>query len=185
MSKDKKKKVTAEAETEVTNEQNVAEAEEPAVENAQPASETVSPDDRFAKELEAERNKFYHLYADFENFKKRTKTEKEGLYSKAVGDAAAEFLPAIDNLERAVAFSEDSSLKKGVEMVLSQMIKALENLGITAYGEKGDKFDPNIHEAVIHSDEEGVDPDTITEVLQRGYKTESRVIRHALVKVAN
>jgi len=183
VSKEKKKKTAAEAETEVTAEQN-AQAEADAAEAA-PTAETVSPDDKFAKELEAERNKFYHLYADFENFKKRTRTEKEGLYSKAVADAASEFLPAIDNLERAVAFSEDSSLKKGVEMVLSQMIKALENLGITAYGEKGDKFDPNIHEAVMHSDEEGVEPDTITEVLQRGYKTETRVIRHALVKVAN
>ncbi len=176
MSKEKKKKTEqVEAEVEVT-----AEAE-PTVEET-PAEPAGNP---FEKELEAERNKFFHLYADFENFKKRTKTEKEGLYSKAVGDACLEFLPAIDNLERAVAFAEDSSLKTGVEMVLSQMLKALENLGVTQYGEKGDKFDPNFHEAVMNSDEEGVEPETITDVFQKGYKTETRVIRHALVKVAN
>ena len=176
MSKEKKKK-TEQVEAEV----EAAAQAEPTVEEA-PAEPAGNP---LEKELEAERNKFYHLYADFENFKKRTKTEKEGLYSKAVGDAVAEFLPAIDNLERAVAFAEDSSLKTGVEMVLSQMLKALENLGITQYGEKGDKFDPNFHEAVMNSDEEGVEPDTITDVFQKGYKTETRVIRHALVKVAN
>ncbi len=175
MSKEKKKKTEqVEAEVEVTETQ--PEVEEKVSEPSQNPLE---------KELEAERTKFFHLYADFENFKKRTKTEKEGLYSKAVADACAEFLPAIDNLERAVAFAEDSSLKTGVEMVLSQMIKALENLGVTQYGEKGDKFDPNFHEAVMNAEEEGVEPDTITDVFQKGYKTETRVIRHALVKVAN
>lgn len=192
--KDKKKKCSQEPETEneetagaeevteekVTEEKG-PETEEPSSQEEQPEEEPKSS----SAELDAEKDKFYRLYADFENYKKRTKAEKESIYSLAVCDTAAAFIPAIDNLERAIAATEDPAMKKGIEMVYSQMQKALTTMKIEAYGEKGDKFDPNIHEAILQSDEEGVEPDTITDVLQKGYKLGTKVIRHAMVKVAN
>ena len=162
---------------EETTEQNVTEEEQ----TAEQTSEQQVTD----KAAEEEKNRFLRLMADFENYKRRTQAEKDSLYSMAIADAVAEFIPALDNMERALQFAEDSSLRKGVEMVYNQMLAALKKLGVSSYGEKGDQFDPNLHEAIMHTEEEGVEPNTITEVMQKGYKTDNKVIRHALVKVAN
>lgn len=95
-------------------------------------------------------------------------------------------MPVVDNLERAVAATEeDSPLKKGVEMVLNQMNSVFAKLGVESYGEKGDAFDPNIHEAVMHGEDEELAENTVSEVFSKGYKIKDKIIRHAMVKVVN
>lgn len=188
LSKEKKKKHQQSEDIPETEAENTeTETEETLEQESQPEekAEEVSEKSAADKAAEEEKNRFLRLMADFENYKRRTQAEKEGLYSMAIGDAVLEFIPALDNLERALQYAEDSSLKKGVEMVYNQMLSSLKKLGVSSFGEKGDQFDPNLHEAIMHSEEEGVEPNTITEVMQKGYKTENKVIRHALVKVAN
>lgn len=130
-------------------------------------------------------DKFYRLLADFDNYKKRSSAEKDNLYGLAVADTVAAILPAIDNLERALLVAEDSSLKKGVEMVLSQIYNALQKMNIDSYGEVGDIFDPTLHEAIMHIEDDSYESGAIVEVLQKGFKNKNKIIRYALVKVAN
>lgn len=130
-------------------------------------------------------DRFIRLAADFDNFKKRSATEKNAVYANATADAVAELLPIIDNLERAIAAAEESPMKSGVEMVLTQALKAFENLNVFPVGNPGETFDPQIHNAVMHVDDESLGENVIAEVFQKGYKLGDKVVRHALVKVAN
>ncbi len=130
-------------------------------------------------------DRFVRLAADFDNFKKRSAAEKNAAYTNATADAVGELLPIIDNLERAIAAAEDSPMKSGVEMVLTQALKAFENLNVFPVGVPGDPFDPQIHNAVMHVDDEDLGENVIVEVFQKGYKLGDKVVRHALVKVAN
>lgn len=179
MSKKEKDKKDSSLETEVS----VPEDSEEQV----PEEVVSSEENPFQKELDQANDKFLRLYADFENFKKRSRAEKEAAYANAKSDTVTALLPALDNMERALAAAgeEDSPLKQGVDMVLGQFKSCFDQMGVSAYGEEGDQFDPNIHEAVMHSEEEGVEPNTITLVLQKGYRLGDKIIRHALVKVAN
>lgn len=179
MSKKEKDKKDSSLETEVS----VPEDSEEQV----PEEVVSSEENPFQKELDQANDKFLRLYADFENFKKRSRAEKEAAYANAKSDTVTALLPALDNMERALAAAGegDSPLKQGVDMVLGQFKSCFDQMGVSAYGEEGDQFDPNIHEAVMHSEEEGVEPNTITLVLQKGYRLGDKIIRHALVKVAN
>ena len=163
------------AENEVATETTEV-TEDVCVETEEPAKEPVCDEwhDRFVR-----------LAADFDNFKKRSKAEKDAVYANATADAVAELLPIIDNLERAISAAEDSPMKAGVEMILSQTLKAFENLGVTPIGAAGDVFDPQIHNAVMHVDDEELGENVIVDVFQKGYKLGDKVVRHALVKVAN
>ncbi|MBP3300743.1 MAG: nucleotide exchange factor GrpE [Clostridia bacterium] len=130
-------------------------------------------------------DRFIRLAADFDNFKKRSKAEKDAVYSNAVADAVSTLLPILDNLERAVLAVEEGPQRDGVKMVLDQALKAFESMNVTPVGEAGDPFDPQIHNAVMHVDDESLGENTIAEVLQRGYRLGEKVVRHAMVKVAN
>ena len=156
-----------------------------AAEEKEPVKE--EKDSSLQQALDEQKDRFLRLCADFENYKKRTKAEKDSTYANAMGEFAVAILPVVDNLERALlsAENDDSPLKKGVDMVYQQFLQCLSKLNITAYGENGEMFDPNIHEAVMHTEEEGVEANTITEVLQKGYRLGGKVLRPALVKVAN
>ena len=141
---------------------------------------------KLEKELSEEKDRFVRMYADFENYKKRTAAEKESTYLNAKADTLSEILPIVDNLERALAAAEEENpLKKGVEMVLSQVNSTFTKLGVESYGEKGDAFDPNIHEAVMHGEDENFGENTVAEVFSKGYKIKDKIIRHAMVKVMN
>lgn len=141
---------------------------------------------KLEKELSEEKDRFVRMYADFENYKKRTAAEKESTYLNAKADTLSEILPIVDNLERALAAAEEENpLKKGVEMVLSQVNSTFTKLGVESYGEKGDAFDPNIHEAVMHGEDENFGENTVAEVFSKGYKIKDKIIRHAMVKVVN
>ncbi len=125
--------------------------------------------------------------AEYANFRARSAKEKEQTYSNAKGNVIAEILPVIDNLERAInQDGEDfEALKKGVEMTLDGLMTTLSKIGVESYGESGDSFDPNLHHAVMHIDDDGLEENVIVDVFQKGYKIGDRVIRPAMVKTAN
>ena len=125
--------------------------------------------------------------AEYANYRSRSAKEKEQTYTNAKGNVVGEILPVIDNLERALSQeSEDfEALKKGVQMTMEQLMKTLGKIGVESYGESGDEFDPNFHNAVMHIEDSELGENVIVEVFQKGYKIEDRVIRPAMVKTAN
>lgn len=140
-----------------------------------------------SEELAKAKDRFVRLAADFDNYKKRAAAEKTALRGVVVADTVQMMLPILDNLERAVeaAAEESSPLKDGVVMVLNQAKTSFENFGITSFGERGEKFDPEIHNAIMTCQDDELEPDTIAKVLQKGYKINDRIIRHALVQVVS
>ncbi len=153
--------------------------EEKKEENSEAAKES--------EELAKAKDMFVRLAADFDNYKKRAAAEKTALRGVVVADTVQMMLPILDNLERAVdaAAEENSPLKDGVVMVLNQAKTSFENFGITSFGERGEKFDPEIHNAIMTCRDDELEPDTIAKVLQKGYKINDRIIRHALVQVVS
>ena len=131
-------------------------------------------------------DKYLRLAAEYDNFRRRSREEKDATYENAMADTVAELLPIIDNLERAAAYSSDSSVADGITMIFKSVEAVFAKLGVTAYGEKGEKFDPNRHEAIMHIEDPALGEDEIVEVFQRGYVyKEETVIRPAVVKTAN
>ena len=177
MSKEEKKKAVEEEinEAEQTQEES---CEEKVEEKKEPTLEDQLAD--MKKQLA-------YTAAEYANFRARSAKEKEATYSNAKGNVVSEILPVIDNLERALSQeSEDfEALKKGVQMTMDQLGAALTKLGVEAYGESGDSFDPNFHNAVMHIEDEQFGDSVIVEVFQKGYKINDRVIRPAMVKTAN
>ena len=135
----------------------------------------------------AEKDKQYqYLAAEYDNFRRRSAKEKTDAYSSAKADAALAFLPVFDNLQRALAAPcTDAAYAKGVEMTMTQLRQVLEKLGITEIDALNQPFDPNLHNAVIHVDDDSVGESTVVEVFQSGFKMGDKVIRFAMVKVAN
>lgn len=184
-------------------------AQQPVKDEAQPTPEAQagveeqkdSSADALKKELEETKKKLteteenlskqkdtlLRTAAEYDNFRKRTAREKESLYSDATADAVKEFLNVADNLERALAQKECSveDLRKGVEMTQKQMLAALDKLGVSELGAEGDPFDPSLHSAVAHIDDDSLGENVIAKVLQKGYRIGDKVIRHAIVQAAN
>lgn len=134
----------------------------------------------------AEHDSYLRLAADYDNYRKRTTKEKDQSFTNGRADAAAKMLPVYDNLERALNQpTEDAAYKKGVEMTMNELVKIFTALGIESFGAVGDKFDPNLHNAVMHTQEEGVEENTVTQVFQKGFRIGEKVIRFAMVQVAN
>ena len=133
-----------------------------------------------------EHDQFLRLAAEYDNFRKRTQREKDGIYQDAVADTVKKFLPVYDNLERALHHeTADEAYKKGVEMTLTELVKILEALGVKPFGEAGETFDPQRHNAVMHIEDESLGENVIAEVFQTGFAHGDKVIRFAMVKVAN
>ncbi len=152
------------------------------------AEEAPQPDpvEELTAKLAAEHDSYLRLAAEYDNFRKRTQKEREGLYTDAKADTIGKFLPVFDNLQRAMAQeTADEAYKKGVEMTMNGLLAILENLGVTVFGQVGDSFDPNYHNAVMQRDDENFQESTICEVYQTGFKVGEKVIRHAMVVVAN
>ncbi len=125
------------------------------------------------------------MAAEYENFRRRTREERDGLYASAVADTVGELLPIIDNLERAANYDDGEKVKGGLVLTLKSVESALKKLSVEAMGAVGEIFDPNLHNAVLHEEVEGLGEGEITEVFQKGYKVGKRVIRFAMVKTAN
>ena len=138
-----------------------------------------------AAELAAANDKYLRLAAEYENFRKRSAKEREGVYGDAYADALCALLPIFDNLERAVKYSDGDSLQQGVALTLKGLTTTLEKLGITEIEAEGSPFDPNLHNAVMHVEDETLGESVVAEVLQKGYRRGERVLRYAMVKVAN
>ena len=166
-------------------------AEAPQTEQA-PQAEAETPDPLLA-ELESlktqaaqQEDKYLRLAAEYDNYRRRTAKEKESIWNDAKADAAVAFLPVYDNLERALKQdTADEAYKKGVEMTMTQLKSVLEKLGITEIDALGKPFDPTLHNAVMHVEDENLGENTVAEVFQAGFMLGEKVIRFAMVKVAN
>ena len=138
------------------------------------------------QELASANDRYIRLMAEYDNFRKRSQKEKESLYGDIKANAVKEFLPVYDNLVRALAAeTADEAYRKGVEMIMAQFNKTLEKLGVTEIKSLGEKFDPQFHNAVMHVDDEEKGENEIVEVFQKGFMLGDKVIRFAMVKVAN
>lgn len=142
--------------------------------------------DTVKEQLAKEHDGYLRLAAEYDNFRKRSQKEKDDLYTVIKAETVGKFLPVYDNLERALAQeTADEAYKKGVEMTMNQLVKVMEGLGVTSFGEIGEAFDPARHNAVMHVEEEGLGDNVIAEVFQKGFIVGEKVIRFAMVKVAN
>lgn len=140
---------------------------------------------KLQEELDSVKDRLLRLTAEYDNYRKRTIKEKEGIYSDAYVDVLKEIVPILDNLERAVAADGNiEDLKKGIEMTIKGCQDSFAKLGIEEIDTSGE-FDPNVHNAVMHIEDENLDKNVIAEVFQKGYKKDEKIIRHTMVKVAN
>lgn len=140
----------------------------------------------FEEKYNAEHDSYLRLAADYDNFRKRTTKEKEQSYSNGRADAVAKLLPVYDNLERALNQpTQDEAYKKGVEMTMTGLMEVLEKLGVESFGNVGDTFDPNMHNAVMHCEDENFPENVLCEVFQKGFRIGEKVVRFAMVRVAN
>ncbi len=172
--KDKKIEETPVEETVETTE-TVEETVEEAVE--------VNP---WEEKYNAEHDAHLRIAAEYDNFRKRTVKEKEASYGNGKADAVAKMLPVYDNLERALnQETQDAAYKKGVEMTMNELVKIFTSLGVEIFGNVGDEFDPNLHNAVMHVENEELGENTIAQVFQKGFKIGDKVVRFAMVQVAN
>lgn len=130
-------------------------------------------------------DKYLRLAAEYDNFRKRSQKEREGIYSDAAADSVKELLPLIDNLQRATQYTNPEKVAEGVGMILNSLPDVLGKLKIESFGEKGEQFDPNIHNAVMHTEDTSYGENEVVEVLQQGYRLGDKIIRYAMVKVAN
>ena len=145
-----------------------------------------APEVNWEEKYKAEHDTYLRLAAEFDNFRKRTAKEKDQSYGNGKADAIAKLLPIYDNLERALNQpTEDAAYKKGVELTMTELLKILNGLGVEVFGEVGDTFDPNLHNAVMHLDSEEHDENVITQVFQKGFKMGDKIVRFAMVQVAN
>ena len=167
------------------NETSVEEvAEEVTEETVEPVEEPeVNP---FEEKYNAEHDAYLRLAADYDNFRKRTAKEKEATYGNGRADAVARMLPVYDNLERALnQETSDAAYKKGVEMTMNELVKIFTSLNVEIFGAVGDAFDPNLHNAVMHTDNPELGENTISMVFQKGFRIGEKVVRFAMVQVAN
>lgn len=168
------KEVTVENEKEKTTDTNEEKAE-------------TSEENPLEKELNDTKEQLLRVTAEYSNFRKRSEKEKNESFAFATIKAVSEILATVDNLERALANEQEDyeGLKKGVQMTYDGLMASLNKLGVTAYGEQGEQFDPNFHHAVMHIDDDSLDTNVITDVFQKGYKYNDKVVRPAMVKTAN
>lgn len=171
-------------EQEIKEEPNTVEATEEATESV--AEEVVSELDAVAAELEEMKENYLRQVAEFDNFRKRTAKEKEETYTFALAKCVVEFLPVMDNFERALACeTTDEDYKKGVQMIYNQLVEMLKKLGVSEIEAEGKPFDPNLHNAVSQKEDPDFGENTVCAVFQKGYVIGEKVIRHAMVVVAN
>lgn len=168
--------------TEEIQEQTQDPAETPETEETAQTPE-VNP---WEEKYNAERDAHLRVAAEFDNFRKRTVKEKEASYGNGKADAVAKILPVYDNLERALQQeTADAAFKKGVEMTMNELVKILTGLGVEIFGQVGDPFDPNLHNAVMHIESDELEENVIAQVFQKGFKIGDKIVRFAMVQVAN
>ena len=130
-------------------------------------------------------DKYRRMAAEYDNFRRRSREEKDQTYENAAQDTIAELLPIIDNLERASLYDDETKVKEGLVMIAKSVEAVFSKLGVEEIGKVGDTFDPNLHNAVMHIDDEAYGENEIVEVFQKGYRKGKKIIRFAMVKTAN
>ena len=174
----KKDKEKNEIPAEEVTEEVIEETAEETVETSE-----VNP---WEEKYNAERDAHLRCAAEYDNFRKRTVKEKEASYGNGKADAVAKMLPIYDNLERALQQeTSDAAYKKGVEMTMNELLKIFGTLGVEVFGNVGDEFDPNLHNAVMHIENEELPENSLAAVFQKGFKIGDKVVRFAMVQVAN
>jgi molecular chaperone GrpE len=148
--------------------------------------------DKLNEEIEALRaeikekdDKYLRMAAEYDNFRRRSREEKQACYDGAMADTLTQILPIIDNIERAALYDDEGKVKEGLVMIAKEIENVLNALGVEEVGHVGEKFDPNLHNAVLHIEDETYGENEIAEVFQKGYKKGNKVIRFAMVKTAN
>lgn len=141
--------------------------------------------DALKGELAEQNDKYLRMAAEYDNFRRRSREERDSVYENALCDTVGELLPIIDNLERAAMYDDGEKVKEGLLMTAKATISAFEKMGVEEFGKVGDTFDPNLHNAVLHVEDESLGESEIVEVFQKGYKKGKHIIRFAMVKVAN
>lgn len=176
------------------NEQTAAQAKPEAEAAKQPEEkkpeaakqQEASEFEKAQQALAQEHDSYLRLAAEYDNYRKRSQKEKDNLYTEIRSETVEKFLPVYDNLERALAQeTQDAAFKKGVEMTMNQLVSVMEKLGVESFGATGDHFDPQLHNAVMHIEDESLGENVIAEVFQKGFKVGEKVVRFAMVKVAN
>ena len=175
--------------TEETVQNNGAQAKETEASAKKPSKKdlkALSQEVEALKEQIKEKDdRFLRMAAEYDNFRRRSREEKEASYEISMSETVAELLPVIDNLERAEQFDDAEKVKEGLVMIMKSAHAALSKLGIEEVGKVGEKFDPKLHNAVLHVEDESFGENEIVEVFQKGYKKGGRIIRFAMVKTAN
>ena len=149
------------------------------------AEELLCEIEALKAEIAEKDDKYLRMAAEYDNFRRRSREEKNATYEVALSETVSEFLQTIDNLERAALYDDESKVKDGLVMIAKSVEATLQKLGVEAVGAVGDKFDPNLHNAVMHVDDDSYGENEIIEVFQKGYKKGARMIRFAMVKTAN
>lgn len=166
--------------------EEVSEVIEEAAEAVEEEAREEAPETIVVDEMAILNDKYLRVCAEYDNFRRRSQKEREALYGDVRADVVNKFLPVYDNLERALKQStEDEAYRKGVEMIMTQFVTTLEKLGVEAIECLGQTFDPNLHNAVMHVDDEEKGENEIVEEFQKGFKMGDKVIRFSVVKVAN
>lgn len=167
-------------------EQNLEEETTSETQEAPETAETPEEKNPWEEKYNQERDAHLRVAAEFDNFRKRTAKEKEASYGNGRADAVEKMLPVYDNLERALNQpTEDAAYKKGVEMTMNELVKIFTGLGVEIFGAPGDTFDPAIHNAVMHMESEDHGENEIVQVFQKGFKLGEKIVRFAMVQVAN
>ena len=136
-------------------------------------------------ELKEKDDKYLRMAAEYDNFRRRSKEEKDGIYDNALADTVGELLPIIDNLDRAAGFEDGEKVKEGLVMIAKAAKEVFTKMGVEEFGKPGETFDPNLHNAVLHVEDESLGEGEIVDVFQKGYKKGKHIIRFAMVKTAN
>lgn len=172
-----------------TNEDTIKAANEKSEDEATPRKAQREIDklkkenERLSLEIKEQNEKYLRMLAEYDNYRRRAQKEKESVYTDAYIDVLKVILPVVDNLERALAFTDIDKVQEGLGLILAQLNSGLKSLGIEEIENK--KFDPNLHNAVMHIEDEKYSENEIVEVLQKGYKKGEKIIRYSMVKVAN
>ena len=170
-------------EEEIKTEETVEES----TETEETETETESEAEKLQKELESQKDKFLRLAAEYDNYRKRTEKEKLATYDNAVAAAVEAFLPVADNFALAMASNAEVSgeFRKGLDMIQKQLENAFEKLRVESFGERGESFNPELHNAIARTDDAELEDDCIALVYQKGYKIGDKIIRHAMVQITN
>lgn len=182
-----KEQTTPETEAEVKEETKAApEAEQKPDKKAEKKSEKAPSKKSLEEELAAERDKYLRLLAEYDNFRRRSAKERENIYTDVRCETLKKFLPVYDSLSRALAQTpEDDACRKGLELIMTQYEKSLEQLGVVMIEAVGQPFDANLHNAVMHIEDENYGENVIVEEFEKGFKIGDKILRYSMVKVAN